>query len=138
MATVQQIADHALKLIMVLGADASMQPEDSTDFIFLLNNYLSALEADGLNLGYTVVVNLSDEVTVPPGAVLGIIYNMAVLSCPSYGGTASPEVIAGAEKGLKTIRRLCVVPIAAVNPSTLPRGNGNYSWNNTDFYPGTE
>jgi hypothetical protein len=136
MAKVQNIADRALKLIMVQGESAPLEPEDYDDFIALLNDYMASLLADGLDLGYTAVTSIDDEVTIPAGAVLGVVYNMAVLSIPSYGGVSTPELITGAEKGLRTIRKICVQIAATSYPSTLPTGNGNYNGILSPFYPG--
>jgi len=55
-----------------------MEADEYADYIFALNNYMTALEAEGVSLGYTVVANLSDAVTVPTGALRGIIANMAL------------------------------------------------------------
>ena len=136
MVTVQQIADDALKLIMVQGADAPAQPEDYSDFINLMNDWFAAIEVTGRNLGYTRVSNIADLVTIPDGAVMGAKYNLAILANGSYGGQVTPDIISGAEIGMQAIRKLCVSNVPTRLPSTLPTGNGN--WNNWDrnFHPG--
>jgi hypothetical protein len=69
MATVEQIAKASLQRIVVQGSESSLNPDDYQDYIFALNNYMTALDADGIALGYTLVDSISDQVTIPVGAL---------------------------------------------------------------------
>ena len=77
MATVAQVAKASLQRILVQASEAALEPDEYQDFIFAMNNYMAQLDAQGIVLGYTQVSNLADEVTVPTGALRGIIANMA-------------------------------------------------------------
>ena len=65
MATVGQVATASLNRILVQSSESSLEPDEYQDFIFAMNNYMSQLDASGVSLGYTVVDNLADEVTIP-------------------------------------------------------------------------
>lgn len=130
MSTAGEVAAVALKRILVYGADESPSPDDFADFFTAMNDYMAALEADGVRLGYTPVSNSSDEVTVPPGAIRGIIANVAIEVSPDYGGQVSQALIRQAESGLRTMRRLGAPKMQTSLPSTLPVGSAN-EWGST-------
>jgi hypothetical protein len=135
MATVADVAKRSLSRILVQGSEAPLEADEYQSFIMDLNNYMTSLEAEGVNLGYTIVYNLADEVTVPMGALAGIIDNMAVRVAPDYGATASQELIQNAVNGMKAMRMLGQKIPRGHYPGTLPRGSGNYSeYSDVTFY----
>lgn len=141
MATVAQVAKAALQAILVQGSEAPLEDDEYQDFIFAMNNYMSSLAAKGINLGYTAVSNLSDQVTVPPGALTGLIANMAIQSVPYYGGVATVELAATAREGMQAMRQLGQVITPTRLPSTLPIGSGNEEsqfGTGMHFYPDAE
>ena len=141
MATVEQVAVAALKRILVQDSTPSLDGEDYDDFIFTLNNYMTGLDADGIALGYTIVANLSDIVTVPTGALRGVIANMAIECAPDYGGVVSDALVLAAKQGLETMRMLGQTIPTSVFPSTLPVGSGNWLLNGglgNNYYPDQE
>lgn len=125
MATVSQVAKASLQKILVQASEADLEPDEYQDFIFAMNNWMASLQSQSIDIGYTPVSNLSDEITVPDGAVLGIISNMAIQVSPDYGGDISPALIGQAQEGMKTIRRLGQLSSQTKRPSTLPIGSGN-------------
>ncbi|PHS61784.1 MAG: hypothetical protein COB09_17095 [Thalassobium sp.] len=140
MATAAQVLEASLKRILVQGADAELQADEFSDAIFSMNNYMLDLDAQGVKLGYTVVTSLSDEVTIPLGALRGAIANIAIEISPDYGGDISSGLVRAAESGLKTMQQLGIVLGETAFPSTLPRGSGNYdnSTNSRKYYGCTE
>ena len=89
MATVAQVAKSSLQRILVQASEAPLEPDEYQDFIFSMNNYMAELDAQGIQLGYTVVSDLGDEVTIPTGALRGLIANMAIEVAPDYNGVVS-------------------------------------------------
>ena len=141
MATVEQIAKASLQRILVQASEAPLEADEYADYIFALNNYMTALEADGISLGYTVVADLSDAVTVPTAALRGIIANMAVEVAADYGGIVSESLIVAALNGMKTMRLIGQIITPSRYPGTLPRGSGNSNGSNqlvSNFYPDGE
>ena len=121
--------------------EAPLEADEYQDFIFAMNNYMAQLDAQGISLGYTEVSDLGDEVTIPTGALRGLIANMAIEVSPDYGGVISQGLIAAAQQGLQSMRILGQRIQASKNPSTLPLGSGNedmlYGYSG-HFYPDQE
>ncbi len=141
MATVAQVAKASLQRILVQASEAPLEADEYQDFIFAMNNYMAQLDAQGISLGYTEVSDLGDEVTIPTGALRGLIANMAIEVSPDYGGVISQGLIAAAQQGLQSMRILGQRIQASKNPSTLPLGSGNedmlYGYSG-HFYPDQE
>jgi hypothetical protein len=141
MATVAQVAKAALQRILVQASEAPLEADEYQDFIFAMNNYMYALDAQGIHLGYTAVTTLADPVTVPVGALRGLIANLAIEVAPDYGGVVSEALVMQAREGLQAMRMLGQTIGATRKPSTLPIGSGNseatYGWT-WNFYPESE
>jgi hypothetical protein len=129
MATALDLANRSLKLIVVEAADSPLEPDEYQDYYDALNDFMADLEVRGVRLGFTTVSNPSDEITVPPGAIRGIVANMAIEVAPDYGATVSQPLVLQAQEGMRALRRLGQAPIRASYPPTLPMGTGN------DDYP---
>lgn len=142
MATVAQVAKASLQRILVQASEADLEPDEFADFIFAMNNYMLALDAQGIALGYTEVGNLGDQVTIPTGALRGLIANMAIEVAPDYEGTISQGLVIAAAEGLKAMRKLGQHMVTSVFPSTLPIGSGNQDGRlhnrNNNFFPDLE
>jgi hypothetical protein len=140
MATVQQVATAALRKILVQASEAELEPDEYQDFIFAMNNFMAALDVDGISLGYTAVENLGDIVTIPSGALRGLIDNMAVESAPDYDGVVTPALAVAAAEGIKTMRLIGSTVPTSYYPDTLPRGSGNdnSTWMYDRFYHSSE
>jgi len=124
--TAGRVIERALKRILVGAADASPEADEYADALDDLNDMMAALESRGIRLGYTVVDNVSDTVTVPTGAVHGIIANLAVMVAPDYHAAVSPSLAQQAKEGMDVLRELGSAKIRTQYPSTLPRGAGNW------------
>jgi len=141
MATVAQVAKASLQRILVQASEAPLEADEYQDFIFAMNNYMLALDAQGIHLGYTAVSNLADQVTVPVGALRGVIANLAIEVAPDFGGVVTDALVLQAREGLQAMRMLGQTIGGTRMPSTLPIGSGNtdtgygWSWN---FYPDSE
>lgn len=141
MATAAQVVKAILQRIIVQEAEADLDGEEVNDVVFAMNNYMLALDADGIRLGYTEITTIGQEVTIPTGALRGLIANVAVEIAPDYGAVATPELVRAAEEGLETMEKLGVAITTSAMPSTLPRGSGNRPRNgfaNSLYYPDEE
>ena len=139
MAKAGQVVKAILGKIIASGAEETLQPNETVDTIFAMNNYMTALDADGINLGYTLVESIDDDITVAPGAIQGIIFNVAVMIAPDYGAVVTPAMIDGAKLGLSAMRKLSRDIQPMILPSTMPIGSGNennFDNNNQHFFPG--
>ena len=140
MATVAQVAKASLQKILVQASEAPIEASESQDFIFAMNTFMLALDAQGVTLGYTEVSNLGDDVTIPTGALRGLIYNMAIEVAPDYDATVSAALAQAARDGMQTMRTIGQTIGATKFPSTLPIGSGNEGFGvcTTHFYPDLE
>jgi hypothetical protein len=129
MATALDLANRSLKLILVEAADSPLEADEYQDYYDALNDFMADLESRGVRLGFTPVTGPADEVTVPQGAIRGIVANMAIEVSPDYGGKVSQPLVLQAREGMRALRRLGQAPIRASYPPTLPLGTGN------DDYP---
>jgi len=141
MATVAQVAKASLQRILVQASEADLEADEYSDFIFAMNNYMAELDAQGISLGYTEVSDLGDDVTIPTGALRGLIANLAIEVAPDYNGVVSQGLAKAARDGFNTMRLLGQRIAATKMPGTLPVGSGNednsYGFLN-HFYPESE
>lgn len=118
--------------------EAPIEASEMQTGIRYLNRLMSRLAAQGYNLGYTNVSTPADDVTVPLGAIDGVVSNLAVsLAAQFPEGGISESLRTKAVIGLKAIRKLSVEVISSNYPDTLPIGSGNQcggSWNGDRFY----
>lgn len=125
MATVQQVADASFNWILERDSVAPVSSGEVNDYIFAMNNFMAGLEAENVILGYTPVALSTDDVTVPAGALRGLIANMAVELAPSYDGDVTPRLNDIAITGLNQMRILGQTLEDMLYPRTLPIGSGN-------------
>lgn len=128
MSTAGEIIERAFKRILVGGADAAPEPDEYADALEDLNSMMLSFEANGIRLGYTVVDNVSDDVTIPSSAILAVVSNLAVNIAPDYGVAVSPILADQANTGMKTLRKIALPRIATSYPDTLPMGSGNMEY----------
>ena len=132
------LAEQALKLILVAGADVDLEPDEVQDFFVRLNTWMFMLDAQGISLGYTEIETVNDEVTVPPGALFGIISTSAIAAAPFFGGSVvSNDLREASQAGMRAMEILGLPALISAFPSTLPIGSGNEGTNRTTFkfYP---
>lgn len=134
MTTAAQAMKAVLQEILVHGAESSLQAVEFQDAAFATNNYMFELAADGVNLGYTAITDLGDPITIPNGAINGMIKNVAQEMINQFGAVASGELARQAARGLKVMTKIAVTIPAQVFPDTLPIGSGNECDTNIHFY----
>ena len=126
MQTAGTVIEKALKRILVQAADAPIEADETADALAHLNDYMASLETRGIVLGYTPVDNVADFVTIPDGAINGIVANLAVEMAGDYDGQVSPSLLKQADDGMRAVRRLGRAPMTTLKPQTLPIGSGNH------------
>lgn len=134
METANDIITDALQELIVQAAEQPVQAVDFQTGRRYLNRMMAGLDADGIALGYTVVTSPDDLVTVPDGAIQGIVFNLAILLATTYGVPVGQLLAIKADGGLKTMRNIAVTIQPTSYPCTLPIGSGNEGVNSTDDY----
>ncbi len=136
METAQSVINDALQEMLVQASEQPVQAVDFQTARRYLNRMMAITPFSGL--GYTVVTNPSDIVTVPDAAIEGIIFNLAKRLLPTYDMPLTAELALNAKNGLQEIRRITVTVQPTTMPCTLPIGSGNEqenTFNNQRFYP---
>jgi hypothetical protein len=101
----QVIADSLLAINVIRDGETP-SAEQQAQAIRRLNQMMALWEGEGRNISYIPVGTVTDVLTVPDAAILGIVNNLAIHMAPSFGATVSPEVIALATMGLATIDKM--------------------------------
>ena len=125
METAESIVTTALEEIQLL---ANEQPIETVDFnrgILYLNRMMAALSVNGISLGYTVVTSAASPITVPDGAIEGMVFNLALKLSPTYDIPISQDLRNNAREGLNSLRKIAVTVPRTQFPCTLPIGSGN-------------
>jgi hypothetical protein len=126
---VADIIKSALQEINVQASEAPIEADEAQTAILYLNRMMFKFAAQGINLGYTKVSNLADDVTVADGAMDGIVKNLALSLQPQFTSEdtpINPLLVQQAKEGLDVMRQLSVFSIGpSFFPSTLPVGSGN-------------
>jgi len=134
MTTAAQVVKQILNEINVRASESDLAADEVQDTIFNINAYMAHLAATGVDLGYTEIENLGDPITVPAGAIMGMVANVAVMMCPTFGQQPSAALVSKARQGLETMYKLGVSVMPSDYPATLPVGSGNESWRGDQFY----
>ena len=135
METAQSIINDALQEILVQASEQSIEAVDFQTSKRYLNRMM-AITPFNL-LGFTTVTNPSDAITIPDGAIEGVIFNLAKRLLTSYDVALTAELVQSARDGLAEIRKIAIVIKPTSVPCTLPIGSGNEqenTFNNQHFY----
>ena len=135
METAESVINDALQEILVQASEQSLQTVDFQTGRRYLNRMMAMTPFSGM--GYTVVTDPSDAITVPDAAISGIIFNLAKSLLSSYDMPLTAELNMSAKDGLQEIRRITVKVLPTRYPCTLPIGSGNEqenTFNNQHFY----
>lgn len=134
--TAAVIVQDALADISVRAAELPLTADEISTGIRYLNRLMGRLDASGISLGFTTITAPNQAVTVPDGAVDGVVANLSVALAPQFKKQISQELALRARDGLNAMRVIAVGIGAAEFPSTLPRGSGNETetFNSQHFY----
>ena len=128
-----------LQEILVQASEQQVEAVDSQTTIRYMNRWAAEMDVMGISLGYTKITNPTDPVTIPDGALNGLIFNVALRLATSYDIPVQPTLAESANNGLKALRKIAVQIKPSRNPSTLPIGAGNENdaqdFNNFHFFP---
>ncbi len=133
----KQVITGALQLIRATGDEEPVEAFDSQRGIDILNDLMAELEeADEIDLGYTTVTTLADEVTVDDGAYRGIKALLAYEIWPYSYQKDPPNVLASkAISGKNALLKIGFDIDESDFPRTLPVGSGNYDITSNIFFP---
>lgn len=135
METAESVISDALQEILVQASEQALEAVDFQTGRRYLNRMMSTTPFN--LLGFTTVTNPGDAITVPDGAIEGVVFNLAKRMLTTYDVALTPELLQSARDGLSEIRKIAVVVKPTSFPCTLPIGSGNEqenTVNNQHFY----
>lgn len=135
-----EVVIDALEILIVQAEEAPIEQSEAAAAIRTLNDMMLMWEAMGIYLGYTVVNDMGDYITVPDGAVLGIKANLAIQLAPKYDVTPTALMIKNAADGYSAIIDISTELGTSQYPGNLPQGSGNTypGYVDNTFYPDLE
>lgn len=122
------IVGDILQECLVQSSEQAIQAVDAAFVVRYMNRFMAELDADGVALGWTKITNIADFVTIPDGAINGLITNVALRIVSSYDIQPSQQLLISANESLKVMRKLGQSIEPTAYPDTLPIGSGN-EWN---------
>jgi hypothetical protein len=128
METASNVICDALKEIVATPGQVPIGSYEANVGIFYLNTMMAGLSTIGVNVGFTYVKSLGDDITVPDSALEPIVKNLAIEMSPIFSESlTSQDLFEQAEDGINVLRTISIRrPANAGYPSTLPIGSGNY------------
>lgn len=137
MTTAAQVIQDALAEIIVAGSESPIEAADSALAIRKMNEFMSGLELDCVDLGWTTITSVGDDITLHAGLIGALVANLAVLMAPTYGATVPPELHARARDGYSLMLRHGMTICPTRPPCGLPVGAGNEGAYGSPFFPGS-
>jgi hypothetical protein len=129
-----QIVSDALGNLSVRAAELPLTQDEISTGIRYMNRMAAALDAEKIDLGYTVVTAPNDLVTVPDGAVEAFVDLLTIKLASPFKKPITSAIGAAAQSALQTLQAITIQIGASEYPSTLPRGSGNDSCTNTSHF----
>lgn len=136
--TAKTLVSDILGELFNSSTEQSIPAVDFQTAVRYLNRYMAMQDADGVKLGYTEVTNPDDAITVPAGAISGVIYNTALQLANTYDISVSPDLAVNARLGLNVMIKIGSPIQGTKYTSNTPIGSGNYNdtSNVSNFYNG--
>jgi len=136
--TASTVIRDALQEILVQAAEQPITAAEGQGAMRLLNRMMAAWVLDGVDLSYTPVDSLNDDITVVDGALDAIVLNLAIKLAPQYDRPISQGLYINASRAYEAMLKTAVVIPETAFPATLPYGSGNESLGYTysNFYTG--
>jgi hypothetical protein len=128
----------ALQELGQLAAEQPVTPDQFQTGIRYANRLMASHE--NLGLGYTIIDNANDTVTIPAYAEEWAVYGLAVRMSTQFGPNESIMELKDKERtAYRQLLKQQPADIAMDYPSILPIGSGNPNWDcDRHFYPGPE
>ena len=130
-------ASQLVKLILqedvVQASEAPLEADEQRDTLAAINNWMNE-QATWLNIGFTQLSDLGDEVTVPLGALNPMVKNIAVQVAIQYGSVITADQNKQAEDSMRSLELLAVVLDPVSLPDTMPVGAGNECGSNDSHF----
>lgn len=122
--TAGKIVSDALMILGIRLSESAIEPPESVDGLFTLNDMMAEWSIDGIDVGYEALDETTDTLSVIPGAIAAIKPNLAVYLAPEYSRVVSAALSARARSSKRALRS-SIQLTRTQYPDTLPIGSGN-------------
>src|SRR5689334_18271872 len=109
-----EVVTDALRNIGVLGVTDTPDAEQGADGVRKLNELMSSLAEDGIDLGYAQSSSTADTIVLPLGSVSTIKALLSLRMAPLYGADIPVAISDSASSGYQRML------VQAINSSMLP------------------
>lgn len=135
---VENLIARSLRLIQVIDPQQSVKATDMATGIDALNGMMARIEADGTALGWSPVVNPSDDLPLADEMTQAIAYNLAINLASEYGVTPLPAVQGMALTGMADLLRDVAVatPIQPILSVPTPSYKNSKTLNGESWFVG--
>lgn len=135
----RQFVHEAFSLLGLSNYTYNLQSEQLQTGLRLLDGMMGTWNGRGLSLGYPIPVSpedsdLDEETNVPDRANEAIYLNLAIRIAPGFGKQVSPDIKQDARSAYRSLLSWSAMPREMSLPNTLPRGQGNKTWNDEDRF----
>lgn len=122
--TAHSIIKDSLQELLVQASEQPIEPPEFNSAVRYLNRMMSTIPFS--NLGYRKVSNPSDPITIPDGAIDGVIFSLALRLAASYDMQPSIDLKNSARDSMRTLRKLSVIIKPVQFSDTFHMGSGHY------------
>ena len=123
MTTAEIIIRDAFAEVTNSGDEAPIEADDMQFAIRTLNRMVISWN---FPIGWTVILNPADVITVTAIAEEALVKNLALKLAPAYDSIVTTELKGAARGSLASLRRFVIRMQPSRYPSRLPTGTGNY------------
>lgn len=120
-----QIIKDVYVELNVIREDQAPTAEMQAQAIRRLNQMMAVWAADGKGLGYIPIGTVTDVLTVPDAAIMGIWGSLAILLAPLFGASVSPELLAMTQMGMDVIDKITAKEVIAQLDVPAPADYGS-------------
>lgn len=140
MTTATQVIHDAFQEILVQADEQEYQPAEYQAGLRALNDMLQEWDVSGLSLGFTLITNITQAVTVPASLIGAVKTNLAMRLAPQFDSDITPGLALSAKNGMRAVRIYAVSTNPTSLPSIMPVGSGNEDeyYSTRRFFPAPE
>ena len=123
--TAKDVINDTLQELIVQANEQAIEAVEFNTAVRYMNRMMAEFAADGIPLGYSQVSNAADPITIPAGAINGLIYNLALHLATTYDVPVGPELAVKAASAKNVMIKIASQISPTSYPGTLPIGSGN-------------
>jgi len=134
MTTANEVVNRAMSLIGAKVAGQDLTDDEYSDSIEVMNDLMSELSSQGVNIGYQKCSVKTDDTLLPDWSVAAIKANLATRLAPEYARVIPPGLAVFATSSMNNLITRELGEISDQYPDTLPLGIENNRFSSISNY----